>query len=228
MADENYFWAAVLDSKNKSVEWNPESDFTKDDKDPIVPQHSLNINSAVLSHTADDGEVAAVEVETKGYSQSVYKSLVAVMLEGKGHRATLDLNFGNEPVKLNLVKGSGPVHLVGTHSVTFIDTESTDDEEEDTDDNDDDEEEASDEEEAKSEPAPVPVEKVVEKVVEKEKKAAPAKKAAAEEKAAPAKKAAAEDKAPAKKTAASTAEDKDKDKEKEKKKTVTVKKEAKK
>ena len=39
------------------------------------------------------------------------------MVQGKDHQRSLDLVFHDAPVKLRLVKGSGPVHLVGAHGV---------------------------------------------------------------------------------------------------------------
>ena len=75
------------------------------------------IKQAILSHEASDGEVAVVEAEAMGYAQANIKTLIAVMVQGKDHQRSLDLVFHDAPVKLRLVKGSGPVHLVGAHGV---------------------------------------------------------------------------------------------------------------
>merc|ERR1712243_429425 len=70
MVEEEYFWAAVLDSKTKVIEWNPEKDFPKDEKEDgmPIPRHSLMIKQAILSHEAAEGEVAVIEAEAMGYA----------------------------------------------------------------------------------------------------------------------------------------------------------------
>lgn len=75
---------------------------------------------AILSHEAADGEVAVVEAEALGYAQSNIKTLISVLVQGKDHQRSLDLVFHDAPVKLRLVKGAGPVHLVGAHGVGKI------------------------------------------------------------------------------------------------------------
>lgn len=108
-----------LDSKTKEIEWNPEKNFPKEEKEDgmPIPRHSLMIKQVILSHEAADGEVAVVEAEAMGYAQSNIKTLIAVLAQGKDHQRSLDLVFHDAPVKLRLVKGSGPIHLVGAHGV---------------------------------------------------------------------------------------------------------------
>merc|ERR1712116_44930 len=132
MVEEEYFWAAVLDSKTKVIEWNPEKDFPKDEKEDgmPIPRHSLMIKQAILSHEAAEGEVAVIEAEAMGYAQAEIKTLIAVMVQGKDHQRSLDLVFHDAPVKLRLVKGSGPIHLVGAHGVAYRYMGEDDDDEE--------------------------------------------------------------------------------------------------
>jgi len=169
MVEEEYFWAAVLDSKTKVIEWNPEKDFPKDEKDDgmPIPRHSLMIKQAILSHEAADGEVAVIEAEAMGYAQAEIKTLIAVMVQGKDHQRSLDLVFHDAPVKLRLVKGSGPIHLVGAHGVAY--RYMGEDDDEDDDGEDEEEEEDGEEEEEDSKP---PSKKV--KSEEPAKKASPA------------------------------------------------------
>ena len=75
------------------------------------------IKQAILSHEAADGEIAVIEAEAVGYAQANIKTLISVLVQGKDHQRSLDLVFHDAPVKLRLVKGSGPVHLVGAHGV---------------------------------------------------------------------------------------------------------------
>lgn len=114
-----FFPGVQLDSKTKEIEWNPEKNFPKEEKEDgmPIPRHSLMIKQAILSHEAADGEIAVVEAEAVGYAQANIKTLISVLVQGKDHQRSLDLVFHDAPVKLRLVKGSGPVHLVGAHGV---------------------------------------------------------------------------------------------------------------
>jgi nucleophosmin 3 len=75
------------------------------------------IKQAILSHEAAEGEMAVIEAEAVGYAQANIKTLISVLVQGKDHQQSLDLVFHDAPVKLRLIKGSGPVHLVGAHGV---------------------------------------------------------------------------------------------------------------
>jgi len=150
MVEEEYFWGVQLDAKTKEIEWNP-ANLPKDEKvEGIpIPRHSLMIKQAILSHEAADGELAVVEAEAMGYAQANIKTLIAVMAQGKEHQRSLDLVFHDAPVKLRLVKGAGPVHLVGAHGVAYRYVEDEDDD----DDEDMDEEDIEEEEEDVKPPA---------------------------------------------------------------------------
>ena len=153
MADQDYVWSTVLESK-KPYEWNPEN-FPKEED--TTPQHKLVMKYAILSPTASAGETVAIELETKGFGGSTVKTLVAVLVAGTVHQTALNISLRDEPVKLSLAKGSGPVHLVGIHQVTFPDAGDSSDhaddssDSEESSDEDDDAEEEEEEEEAKPE-----------------------------------------------------------------------------
>ncbi|EFX88002.1 hypothetical protein DAPPUDRAFT_305495 [Daphnia pulex] len=121
MVEEEYFWGVQLDAKTKEIEWNPEKNFPKEEKEDgmPIPRHSLMIKQAILSHEAAEGEMAVIEAEAVGYAQSNIKTLISVLVQGKDHQRSLDLVFHDAPVKLRLIKGSGPVHLVGAHGVAY-------------------------------------------------------------------------------------------------------------
>jgi nucleophosmin 3 len=114
-----HYVGVQLDAKTKEIEWNPEKNFPKEDKEDgmPIPRHSLMIKQAILSHEAAEGEMAVIEAEAVGYAQSNIKTLISVLVQGKDHQRSLDLVFHDAPVKLRLIKGSGPVHLVGAHGV---------------------------------------------------------------------------------------------------------------
>ena len=57
-----------------------------------------------------------IEAEAMGYRSDV-KFPIAVMKSGVQSQAVLDLLFPDPPVTFHLVKGSGPIHLLGNHTV---------------------------------------------------------------------------------------------------------------
>lgn len=82
-------------------------------------EHYTNkfIFQAVLGPEVPDGEVNVIEVEAMGYKSDI-KFPVVVLKGGTGHsQCVLDLLFPDPPVTFKLVKGNGPIHLLGNHSV---------------------------------------------------------------------------------------------------------------
>lgn len=72
---------------------------------------------AVLGPEVPDDEVNVIEVEAMGYKSDI-KFPVVVLKGGAGHsQCVLDLLFPDPPVTFKLVKGNGPIHLLGNHSV---------------------------------------------------------------------------------------------------------------
>lgn len=59
---------------------------------------------------------------------------VAVMTGGGNHQATLDLLFPDPPVTFRLVRGCGPITLLGNHTVGTGELVGEDDDEDDLDD----------------------------------------------------------------------------------------------
>lgn len=57
-----------------------------------------------------------VEVEAMGYKSDV-RYPITVLKGGSQHQSLLDLLFPDPPVTFKLIKGSGPIHLLGNHSV---------------------------------------------------------------------------------------------------------------
>ena len=167
MADQEYFWSTVLDAKT-TYEWDPEKNFPKEE-DGLVPQHKLVIKNAVLSPSAPAGEIAAVELVTKGYAGAAVKTLIAVLVGGTNHQTTLDLSLRDEPAKLVMAKGSGPVYLVGSHQISFPDAgDSSDPNDESSDSESESDEEEEEEEEEEIKPvAETPAKKDNKKEVEK-------------------------------------------------------------
>lgn len=128
---EDYIWGLTLD-KNKSQEtWDPDPDLKPDANESAQSyrgEHSLIVKQALLGAEAKEGEVNVVEVEAMGYRADV-KFPIAVLKAGTGsHQSVLDVLFPDPPVTFKLVKGSGPVHLIGNHSIGSGETLEDDDE----------------------------------------------------------------------------------------------------
>lgn len=71
----------------------------------------------MLGAEAKEGEVNVVEVEAMGYKSDVKFPIAVMKGGGPSNQAVLDLLFPDPPVSFHLSKGSGPVHLLGNHTV---------------------------------------------------------------------------------------------------------------
>jgi nucleophosmin 3 len=60
--------------------------------------------------------VNVVQAEAMGYKSDI-KFPIAVLKGGSQSQAVLDLLFPDPPVTFKLIQGSGPIHLLGNHSV---------------------------------------------------------------------------------------------------------------
>lgn len=77
----------------------------------------IHLFQAVLGPEVPDDEINVIEVEAMGYKSDI-KFPVVVLKGGTGHsQCVLDLLFPDPPVTFKLVKGNGPIHLLGNHSV---------------------------------------------------------------------------------------------------------------
>lgn len=113
---DDFFWGISLDKERKTVCWDPERD--ADPSDPsggLRGEHTLLVKQIVLGPDVREGEVNVVEVEAMGYQQDM-KFPIAVMKGGGPHQSVLDLLFPDYPVTFKLIKGNGPVYLLGNHS----------------------------------------------------------------------------------------------------------------
>lgn len=67
---------------------------------------------ALLGPEAKLGELNVLQVEAMGLKGPI-KTPIALLEMGKTAQIILDLSFPDPPVTFTLVKGSGPVHIVG-------------------------------------------------------------------------------------------------------------------
>lgn len=127
---EDYFWGLTLDKNKTTDSWDPDVRTESNDAAPgYRGEHTLLVKQAVLGPEAKEDEINVVEVEAMGYKSDV-KYPITVLRGGVQHQSLLDLLFPDPPVTFKLIKGSGPVHLLGNHSVGSGDGMGEDDEDE--------------------------------------------------------------------------------------------------
>merc|ERR1719180_569516 len=84
--------------------------------------------------TAKKDDINIVEIESEGYNQEKVKVPILAMRAGSDLQTYVDILVPSN-AKLTLIKGEGPVHLIGSHCIDFFgsmdgegDTEDEDDE----------------------------------------------------------------------------------------------------
>merc|ERR1719234_2677704 len=83
--------------------------------------------------TAKKDDINIVEIESEGYNQEKVKVPILAMRGGTDLQTYVDILVPTN-AKLTLIKGEGPVHLVGSHCIDFfasMDGEADDEEDED-------------------------------------------------------------------------------------------------
>merc|ERR1719234_525437 len=83
--------------------------------------------------TAKKDDINIVEIESEGYNQEKVKVPILAMRGGTNLQTYVDILVPSN-AKLTLIKGEGPVHLIGSHCIDFfasMDGEADDEEDED-------------------------------------------------------------------------------------------------
>lgn len=144
---EDYFWGVTLDKTKNTEVWDPDVKPDANDTPHVFRgEHTLLVKQAVLGPEVPDGEVNVIEVEAMGYKSDI-KFPVVVLKGGTGlSQCVLDLLFPDPPVTFKLVKGNGPIHLLGNHSVGTGEGMADEEEDDEIDDEFDEEEEDVEEE----------------------------------------------------------------------------------
>ncbi|XP_031785791.1 nucleoplasmin-like protein isoform X1 [Nasonia vitripennis] len=153
---EEYLYGVTLNGEKNTEVWDPEPKNDESDSNQhFGVDQKLIIKMALLGPEAKAGELNVLQVEAMGLKGPI-KIPIALLEMGKTSQIILDLSFPDPPVTFTLIKGSGPVHIVGhnllaTHMDEFEDME---DEEVEVDnfDDDDDEKDPEDEDEEDDEP----------------------------------------------------------------------------
>lgn len=102
----------TLEGAKASEIWDPESKGPED----YQGGHKLIIKQALLGPEVEDGEVNVVQVEAMTWKDSI-KIPVASLKAGSNSQCLLDLSFPDPPVTFTLIKGNGPVHIIGHHLI---------------------------------------------------------------------------------------------------------------
>jgi len=137
-----YFWGAELSCSSPSHAWRI---FHPEDEAEDDLRHLLFLRQATLGVNAIKGERNIVEVTSKDYEGNVVRQILCSLTLGGGlDTVDLDLTLQyDHEVSFKLIKGSGPIHLVGNHYVETpakegeeeeLETDGEDDEVEDLDD----------------------------------------------------------------------------------------------
>merc|ERR1712241_927100 len=111
-----YFWGAELSCASSTHDWRI---FHPEDECEDDLRHILFLKQATLGVNAIQGERNIVEVTSKDYEGKVIRQLLCSLTLGQGLDSVdldLALQYDHE-VSFKLIKGSGPVHLVGNHYV---------------------------------------------------------------------------------------------------------------
>jgi len=136
-----YFWGAELSCSSPMHSWRI---FHPEDECEDDLRHLLFLKQATLGVNAIPGERNIVQVTSKDYEGNVVRQVLCSLTLGQGLDTTdldLVLQYDHE-VSFKLIKGAGPVHLVGNHYVETpekeaeeeLETEDEDSEVEDLDD----------------------------------------------------------------------------------------------
>lgn len=134
----NSFSGITLKGEKASFTWDAE--ILKQDNDEAVgssdTSHKLVIKQILLGSEAMDGEINEVQVETLTIRDTINIPIAVLKADGQ-RQISIDLEFPDSPVTFTLVKGTGPVYLLGSHldqlqeEVDLHEEEDLDDEEED-------------------------------------------------------------------------------------------------
>ncbi|XP_031785796.1 nucleoplasmin-like protein isoform X6 [Nasonia vitripennis] len=145
---EEYLYGVTLNGEKNTEVWDPEPKNDESDSNQhFGVDQKLIIKMALLGPEAKAGELNVLQVEAMGLKGPI-KIPIALLEMGKTSQIILDLSFPDPPVTFTLIKGSGPVHIVG-HNLLDMEDEEV---EVDNFDDDDDEKDPEDEDEEDDEP----------------------------------------------------------------------------
>merc|ERR1711942_345860 len=119
--EAHYLWGCELTRKNSSYVLPFPSE---DDAEAENQEHLLTLKSATLGIDAEEGDRNVVEIRFHDIDDKETRAVLASLTLGKLDFCRLDLKVSHLPgrdVTLKLIKGSGPVSILGNHLVEAFD-----------------------------------------------------------------------------------------------------------
>jgi len=124
VTSEEFLWSCDLTAAKKEYSWAPQDPASvkegEDTDEEGKPTHKLLIKSAILLPTAKQDEVNIVQIESEGYNKEKVKVPILAMKAGNDLQTYVDILVPNH-AKLTLIKGEGPIHLIGSHCIDYFD-----------------------------------------------------------------------------------------------------------
>jgi len=118
--EESFFWGITLDGEHKEEKWDGTT--TNNTEEGTLVKHSLCVRQIVLGADAKEGELNVIELECLGYEEKRQRVPVCVMKMGNTHVSKVEVFLDDCVGTFHLVRGSGPVHLSGTHQTDTSDS----------------------------------------------------------------------------------------------------------
>merc|ERR1712096_510388 len=135
--EEEFMWSCTLTGSNKEYSWDPAVTETgvkegeeEGEKEALMvkPGHRLLIKSAILMPNAKKDEVTVIQIESEGYNKQKVIVPIVAMKGGSDLQKYVALLVPG-PAKLKIIRGEGPINLVGSHVVDYFGFKDEDDEE---------------------------------------------------------------------------------------------------
>eukprot|EP00088_Acartia_fossae_P038197 TRINITY_DN394_c0_g2_i1.p1 TRINITY_DN394_c0_g2~~TRINITY_DN394_c0_g2_i1.p1 ORF type:complete len:256 (+),score=111.15 TRINITY_DN394_c0_g2_i1:69-836(+) len=121
--EEEYLWSCKLTESNKEYTWSPKDpsdEDSEDESDPSCkPNHRLLVKLANKDFENCKDDLTVLSIETKGYQDEKISSVFLTMKK-EDYMEKFDLLIP-DAAKIKLVKGSGPITLLGSHCLDFYD-----------------------------------------------------------------------------------------------------------
>jgi len=125
--EKHILWSSELTKNKNSITWSPAADEDDEQDSDIAIQQTLQLSHACYGGTSDDAQVVSVKYkqnpllteddEATTEAADEWKSGVLCVLK-KGANANMVFNLKSDKmVQFELTSGSGPVYILGTHSM---------------------------------------------------------------------------------------------------------------
>ncbi|PNF18635.1 hypothetical protein B7P43_G05005 [Cryptotermes secundus] len=107
---EHGFWGTTLTDETREVTWNVNLN-----RYLLMRVQCLTVSQIFLGEGAIKGEEHIIQVESGGRAGKMSMP-IARLQRGTIENFPLKVMFSDSPVRFQLIKGSGPVHVIATHT----------------------------------------------------------------------------------------------------------------